>query len=357
MDRIKRSLGEFFIYVKEFHGGVLNISIGLVIILLLASFISGSAQQNKPEFEMEGALLQEPAAPEASTFTASVVKTTNLATLSPPIPDPSGITYLPSSNSLLIVDGEVEETIGGISHFKGANVWELTLTGSILRTVNISNLSPVGISLSNEPVGTAFNPDNGHYYVVDDEALRIYDLNPGPDGVVFTADDTWTSFVTSKYGNNDPEGIAYNTLDQHIYTADGHGQEVYEYTTAGTLVSHFDVGKYNVADPESVEYNYLSGTLFVMSSDTSGRIIVECTLDGALVRTIDFTASNTHKAAGLAYAPASDGSGAMRFYIIDRGIDNDTDPNAVDGRLIEMTAPSPAALVMTNRVYLPTISR
>lgn len=357
MDRIKGNLGDFFLSVKELRGGVVNKSIGLVIILLLVSFISGSAQQTKPESQLNQAILQEPAAFEASTFTASVVKTTNLAALDPPIPDPSGITYLPSSGSLLVVDGEVEETISGITHFEGANVWELSMGGSILRTANISTLPPMVISLSNEPVDIAFNPDNGHYYVVDDEVKRVYDVSPGPDGVIFTADDTWSSFDTTKYGNNDPEGLAYSSLDHHIYVTDGHGQEVYEYTTGGSLVDHFDVQKYNVADPEAIEYNDISGTLLVMSGQTSSRIIVECTLDGELVRTIDFTASNTRKAAGLVYAPASDGSGKMRIYIVDRGIDNDTDPNIVDGRMIEMTAPVSSGQVLTDRVYLPMVTR
>ena len=44
---------------------------------------------------------------------------------------------------------------------------------------------------------------------------------------------------------------------------------------------------------------------------------------------------------GLAYAPASDGSGSKHYYIVDRAIDNNDNPNIIDGKMFEVTAPSP----------------
>ena len=55
------------------------------------------------------------------------------------------------------------------------------------------------------------------------------------------------------------------------------------------------------------------------------------------------------KPAGLAYAPASNGSGAMRFYVVDRGKDNNSDPNIIDGKLVELTAPSGGAAATRRR--------
>jgi len=54
--------------------------------------------------------LAQPVAAAAVTFTSSLVKTTDMSAISPPSPDPSGITYLPNSNRLMVVDGEVEES-------------------------------------------------------------------------------------------------------------------------------------------------------------------------------------------------------------------------------------------------------
>ena len=276
-----------------------------------------------------------------NTFSSSLVRTTNMAAYSTPSPDPSGLTYVPALNKLVMTDGEVEETVNGITHFHGANVWELNLAGGVQRTANISRVQPTVTPMTNEPTGIAWNPANGHYYVTDDDAARVYDLNPGADGLIGTADDTWTFFhaLGANGGDADTEGITFDPANNHIFVADGANQEIEEYTISGTLVSHFDVARLGVSDPESVEYNPDSGTLFILSNNTD-RIIAETSTSGALLRTIDVSADNSIAAAGLAYAPASDGSGAKHFYIVDRGIDNNDDPNIIDGKMYELTAPT-----------------
>jgi hypothetical protein len=279
--------------------------------------------------------------PAVASFTASLIRTTDMAAISPPSPDPSGITYLPNSNTLLIVDGEVEETVNGITHFQGANVWELRLSGSKVRTANISKKSPTVVPMTNEPTDIAWNPNNGHYYVSDDDGKRVYDLNPGGDRLIGTSDDTFTYFATNGVGSGDPEGITFNTQNNHIFVADGVNAEVYEFTTAGALVNHFDVKQYGVGDPESVEFNSNSGTLFTMSSNKATPVIVETTINGTLLQTINIGVTNAPAAAGLAYAPASNGSGVQRFYIVDRGVDNNTNARIIDGKMYEVTAPGP----------------
>jgi hypothetical protein len=189
----------------------------------------------------------------------------------------------------------------------------------------------------------AFNPNNGHYYVSSDSAKRIFDVNPGADGLVGTPGDTWSFFSTIADGNtnSDPEGVAFDTFNRRLYVADGLNREIYEYETNGTLVGHFDVLQYGVEDPESVEFNPVSGTLFVLGNGVSS-IVVETTTSGALVQTVDVSAAAALKPAGLAYAPASSETGDKRFYIVDRGLDNNEDPDIVDGKLYELTAPAPA---------------
>jgi hypothetical protein len=278
-------------------------------------------------------------APALPGFTSSLVRTTNMAAYSPPSPDPSGLAYVPGANKLVMTDAEVEETVSGITHFQGANVWEINLNGSVRRTTNISRVQPTSTPMTNEPTGIAWNPANGHYYVSDDDAGRVYDLNPGADGLIGTADDSWTFFSTLGAGDGDPEGVTFDTANNHIFVSDGTNQEIYEYTTAGTPVSHFDVARYGVSDNESVEFNPDSGTLFVLSNHTD-RLIVEVSTSGALLRTIDVSVDNANQSAGLAYAPASDGSGAKRFYVVDRGVDNNDDPNIIDGKMYELTAPT-----------------
>jgi uncharacterized protein YjiK len=283
------------------------------------------------------------ATPAAIDFTSQLIRTVDMGALSPPSPDPSGITHVPGSG-LVVTDAEVEETVNGITHFQGANVWELTLSGAVQRTANISRVPPTVTPMTNEPAGIAFNPSNGHYFVVSDGPDRVFDLNPGADSLVGTADDSWTSFDTNAL-NSDPEGIAYSTFSGNLFVADGMNREVFQYNTGGALLGNFDVLQYGVNDPNSVEFNPDSGTLLVLSDRHSGtgnqRLIVETTTSGALIRTIDVGASNSFRPDGVAYAPASDGTAVKRFYIVDRVLDNNLDPNAVDGKLYEMTAPAP----------------
>ncbi|MEJ2265808.1 MAG: SdiA-regulated domain-containing protein, partial [Anaerolineales bacterium] len=282
------------------------------------------------------------AAPATSSFSSALIRTTDMAAFSPPSPDPSGLAYLTAGNTLVMCDGEVEETVGGITHFQGANVWEMTLSGGVVRTANISKVAPSVVPMTNEPTGVAWNPADGHYFFTDDNAQEVYELDPGTDGQVGTADDTWTSFDTLASGSGDPEGIAFDSWNNRLFVADGNNREIYEFTLSGSLVGHFDVQQYGVADPESVEFNPESGTLFVLSSNSGSPVAVETDTSGALLQTIDISAANATTAAGLAYAPASDGSGALRFYIVDRGIDNDVDANIVDGKMYELTAPAPS---------------
>lgn len=299
--------------------------------------VTADSQSTGQIFEFS---LVEPVSLAAASFTSSLVRTIDLSAISPPSPDPSGITYLSNSNRLMVVDGEVEETVNGITHFRGANVWELGLTGNVIRTANISKVAPTVVPMTDEPTGITWNPADGHFFVTEDGGKRVYNVNPGGDRLLGTSDDSWTFFSTSTAGNGDPEGIAFDTWRNRLFVADGVNREVYQYSLTGGLVSHFDVGAFGVEDPESVEFNPDSGTLFVMSSNRTSPIIVETTINGALIQTINISAPNAKQAAGLAYAPASSGAGAKRFYIVDRGIDNNTDPRIVDGKIYEMTAPS-----------------
>jgi uncharacterized protein YjiK len=324
-------------------------------------FLADSGQnddQVTAESQGTGQILElsliQPVAAAAATFTSTIVKTTDMSKLSPPSPDPSGITYLPNNNRLMVTDGEVEETVNGITHFQGANVWELTLGGGVIRTANISKKAPTVVPMTDEPTGVTWNPADGHFFITEDGGRRVYNLNPGADNLVGTSDDSWTFFSTNTAGNGDPEGIAFDTRRNRLFVADGVNREVYEYTLTGSLVSHFDVGVYGVEDPESVEFNPDSGTLFVMSSNRTSPVIVETTTSGALLQTIDISAPNARQAAGLAYAPASNGSGAKRFYIVDRGIDNNSDPKIIDGKMYEMTTSSSGSGTTPTATFTPT---
>lgn len=282
--------------------------------------------------------LTEPTAPAAVDFSSALIKTTDMSLFKPPSPDPTGLAYLPVSNHLLVSDSDVEETVDGITHYQGVNIWELTLGGSVVYTTTVSSVPPSLVHMSDEPTGVAWNPSNGHYYFSDDKVDRIFDLDPGLDGKIGTADDAFTSFSVQGAGSTDPEGITYDSAHNSLFLSDGVNAEIYQFSLTGTLIGQFDVSQYGVVAPQSVDFNVASGTLFILE-DGSNKVILETTVNGVLLRTISYSSIPTKDPGGLAFAPASDGSPANRFYIVDRGIDNNADPNIIDGKMFEITAP------------------
>jgi hypothetical protein len=65
--------------------------------------------------------------------------------------------------------------------------------------------------------------------------------------------------------------------------------------------------------------------------------VFEITTAGALVQTIDISAASPRSPAGLAFAPASQNPAELNLYIVDRGVDNDTNPDENDGKVYEMS--------------------
>jgi uncharacterized protein YjiK len=271
----------------------------------------------------------------------SLIQTILTSDWTPPSPDPSGIAYIPSSNSLVISDGEVNETgYWNPPIYTGTNVWERTLTNT-----SIQEWPTTGFS--DEPTGVAYNPYNDNIFITDDTGTRsIYELDPGPDGDYGSPDDIVSQIATAAFGSSDPEGIAYDTHQGHLFMVDGVNAEVYEIDPGSNnvfdgvppdgddVVTSFDVSGLGAQDPEGVEFNTDTGNLYILGSND---IIVETTRSGGYVDEFDLSSFNPRKPAGLAYAPTSNNPLGKSLYIIARGVDNDSDPNENDGELFEIS--------------------
>ncbi|MGN7735868.1 RTX toxin [Ensifer sp. 22564] len=264
---------------------------------------------------------------------ATLVHTVLTSQWSPASPDPSGVTYISHLGTLMISDGEVDE----MSIFQGKNLFEMSLNGSLVRSMTTT-------SFSDEPSGVAYNPTNRHLYFSDDTGTKsVYELNPGTDGLYSTADDIVTSFKTSAFGSSDPEGLAYDTKRGVLYLADG-SANIYTInpgangkfdgvasTGGDDVVTSFSIGTLSNGDP-CVEYDPVHDLLYVVKSRTQ---VVMMSTTGQQLGTLDISAANARKVAGLALAPSSDDANQMSLYIVDRGVDNDSNPNENDGKLYE----------------------
>jgi hypothetical protein len=191
-------------------------------------------------------------------------------------------------------------------------------------------------------------------FVADDDKDLIFHVRPGADGRYGTDDDTRTSFSTAAVGNGDAEDVAVDldvTNNGHVLVVDGKGKEVYEYApgpngvfdgvapAGDDAVVQFDVYRHGARDPEGIAYHAGRDTVLVLDGRT--QKIFEVTRRGELLNVITFSAAKAIKAAGLALAPASNGSGALNLYIVDRGIDNNDVATENDGRFYEMSVALP----------------
>ncbi len=278
-------------------------------------------------------LAVNPLSAPAGSLPTTLVNVIHSSQWSPPNPDTSGVEFLYPSNRLFVVDSEVEEM--GI--YQGVNEWIATNTGEVLGTCTT-------ISFSVEPTGAAYNPDNGHFFISDDNKRRIFEIDPGPDSIYCTADDVLTSFSTLAFGNDDPEGIAFGA--GKLYVSDGVGMEIYVVSTGNNgifdgippagddTVSQFDTSVMGLNDPEGVGYHWERGTLFIVSRGDD--YAAETTIDGAVLNYYDFTSANIMAPAAAAIGFGSQNPSVMNLYVGDRAVDNGQNPNENDGAIYEI---------------------
>ncbi|MGH3384860.1 MAG: PKD domain-containing protein, partial [Nocardioidaceae bacterium] len=286
--------------------------------------------------EIVEASLQAASVALTSAVSGTLVRTTDTSQFNPPSPDPSGLAYLPGADRLFIADGEVDE----MPIFEGANFFRTTRSGTVDQT---------GVSQpwSNEPVGVGYNPGNNHLFVTDDDQKEVYEILAGGDGRFGTPDDTRTHSDTAKYGNTDPEGVDYDSATNSLWFADGVNAEVYrlrpggdgQFGTSDDISSHFDVGVFGARDPEGLGYDSVRNTVVMV--DDGSDTIYEFDQTGALLNTISTAAGSMQAAAGLAVAPGSSNPTQRNYYVVARGLDNDSHPTENDGKMYEFSAVLP----------------
>lgn len=284
-----------------------------------------------------GGLVLAMPSPAGATISATLVATHSTAAWGVPSPDPAGITYDPANHRLVISDSEVDET----PLYKGTNIFFAGLTGQQTST----NVGWTTEPWSFEPTGIS-RLTAGMSLVSDDDKDRVFLVSTGTNG---KPTGTPRSF-TLRPGNGDAEDVtldAAGTTSGHILTIDGVNKTVYDYgpgangrfdglPPAGddTRVA-MDVGRYGAGNPEGIAYYPARNALLVL--DQTSKAVYELTRSGSLIQKISIAAASPRHAAGITLAPASSGSGT-HMYIVDRGVDNNTNPKENDGRLYEMAA-------------------
>jgi uncharacterized protein YjiK len=276
---------------------------------------------------------------------------------SPSSPDPSGIDYWPLTGRLLISDSEVDEMS---NYFTGKNIFDTTLSGTLVSTCSTTNLARTGFA--NEPSGLAINPNNNRIYIADDDEESIFEISLGPDNTYCTADDIVTSV---NVGLRDGDDVAYG--NNTLFIAGGIDAEVYRFGLGadGVLgggddgpMTSFDTGALGFSDLEGIGYNADQNTLFIVSTARNDRYLGEISLTGTLLRAYDLSAmgSTTGLRSDVAYARSSTDPSVKSIYIVSRGVDNNDSSSENDGKVWEIALGSagPTATSTLTRTRTPT---
>ncbi len=301
----------------------------------------------------------------APTVTGTLVQVIPTSAWNPGSPDPSGIEYMPGPDRLEVCDSEVEEVTGAGYH--GVNLWTSTRTGTVTDT---GTTYP---AFSKEPTGLGYDPGSNTLFISDDSAKKVWVERTGPDNRFGTSDDVRTFVDANAYGSGDTEDPEYDPTtgrptSGHLFFLDGVNTEVYDvnpvdgiFGNGNDTMTHFDVGQFGPTDWEGLGSNPANGNLLVGARAT--KQIFEVTPSGTLVRVINLSGLSSSTTlryiSGLQVAPASDGSGRWDIYIVDRNIDNGSDPNENDGRIVEVSVPSsdnPPTVSLTNPSNGATVS-
>lgn len=269
----------------------------------------------------------------AATVPGRVVSRIRTSEFKPASPDPSGIVYIRARHLFVISDSEVDERTGAGYH--GVNLWNIRAGGRVLsgRTTR---------RFCREPTGLGFDPRKRRLFISDDDADRIWIDRPGRDGRFGTVDDVVRSINVRAHGSSDAEDPAFDRSTGHLFFLDGVRTEIYRLNPVdGTFgnrndwVRHIEIGHLGPDDFEALSFDPWRNTLLIGGSDER---IYEITKSGKLVRVIDVSGiSGLRRISGIARAPASDGSGVINYWIVDRGLDNDTRPKENDGDLWEIS--------------------
>jgi Ca2+-binding RTX toxin-like protein len=247
--------------------------------------------------------------------------------------DPSGIVWVPGQSggagTLFLADSEVDEA----PYSSPYNLFALNLDGTPRDDAFRFNLQ----SFTKEPTGLAYNPLDGFLYISDDDAFKIFWVDPAHPDVKVGELDTLTR------GGSDPEDIAINPVNGNIFIANGTpSHTIVEIARTGELVSTTYVPDV-VQDMEALAYDHVHDVFFVGGGFSSTIWAVDRA--GTILNTIDLGAYrnpvNGARVAvkDIAFAPSSnpnDDPGAMNLYVADYGLTHSLTATDNDGRIFEI---------------------
>jgi hypothetical protein len=236
-------------------------------------------------------------------------------------PDPAGLAYDPTTQTIFLVDSEVDER----PFFSNTNMFGLDLAGHLKQGYSLTGFT-------NEPTGVSYwkDPTTGveSLFVADDDARKIYKVDLDNSGVKVA------EFSTLAFDCTDPEDVAVNPLNGNLFIVGELTRSIYEVTQQGDLVSQISLAA-EIKNPEAVAYNPVIDMFYV--SGFFSADIFKVSREGATLGKI--TALREYRLAdgghalpkGLVLTPSSGDPDKLSLWVADYGRDQ-----VNDGRLFEI---------------------
>jgi hypothetical protein len=264
-------------------------------------------------------------APPAPTVVSSV----DMAALGST--DPAGIAYVPGMG-MFISDSEVEES----PFFRTTNLWKLQPDGTLIKSYSLLNFT-------NEPTGLAFDSGTNRLYISDDDLFKIFWVDPANPTVLRgqSADTRLVNIV-------DPEDVAVNPNNGHLFIANGTGNSLNGGPFGGAIVETntavdqvFSVIRLpaEIKDPEALAYDAAHDVFYVGGGFGPNVWVVD--RSGTVLQVIDVLAGYRHEVNNtgtgvkdIVLAPSSDPNddpGKLNLYVADYGASH-----VSDGRMLEI---------------------
>ena len=234
------------------------------------------------------------------------------------IPDPSGLAYDPHSDTLFLSDSEIEET----PFFQTTNLFGFGRDGTLQQTYSLD--------FTTEPTGLAFDPTTGLMFITDDTHYQIYCVDPASPQTLL-----W-QFDARAAGCDDPEDIAVDPSNGHLFIVNGISRTIVETNNTGTVTYNTIELPPEIRDPEALAYDPGQDVFYVGGSFSAN--IWQINREGDVLAVIDELSLHRNQVGDrraqvkdIELAPASDGSDEISLYVADYGWDQQ-----LDGRLFEI---------------------